>query len=82
MVCEQCGCSGGLGMGWVSFVRAELFDSDDESWCGAYCPPCAAARFGFRTAAAETYICVWEPLPERNVEAMTERQPRDAQETS
>ena len=36
--CEQCGCSGGLGVGWVSFVRSDPDDPGDRSWIGAYCP--------------------------------------------
>ena len=46
--CEQCGCSGELGMGWVTFVRADADEGDDTPWTGEYCPPCAAARFGYR----------------------------------
>ena len=60
--CEQCGCSGELGMGWVSFVRADADEGDDTPWSGEYCPPCAAARFGYRPDVAENYVCVWEPV--------------------
>lgn len=60
--CGQCGCSGELGMGWVTFVRADADEGDDTPWTGEYCPPCAAARFGYRPDVAEKYVCVWEPV--------------------
>ncbi len=28
-----------------------------------YCPPCAAAEFGYRSDVAENYVCAWDPLP-------------------
>jgi hypothetical protein len=43
LVCEQCGCSGELGMGWVTVVRA---DETGEHWMAEYCPTCAAAVLG------------------------------------
>jgi hypothetical protein len=49
-------------MGWVSFVRADADEGDDTPWSGEYCPPCAAARFGYRPDVAEKYVCVWEPV--------------------
>jgi hypothetical protein len=61
--CEQCGCSGKLGMGWVTFVRADFDQTGDEPWLGELCPPCAAAEFGYRPDVAERYVCAWEPLP-------------------
>ena len=61
--CEQCGCSGGLGMGWASFVRGDPDDTDDGSWIGAYCPRCAVARFGYGRGTAEKHVCVWDPPP-------------------
>lgn len=70
LVCEQCGCSGELGMGWVSFVRGDL-DEVEAAWTGAFCPPCAAARFGHRPDLAEHYVCVWEPPRSEGVEAPT-----------
>ena len=60
LVCEQCGCSGELGMGWVTVVRAEA-DETGHGWLGEYCPPCAAATLGRQPAAAKTYVCAWEP---------------------
>ena len=48
LVCEQCGCSGELGMGWVTVVRAEA-DETGERWIAEYCPPCAAATLGRRS---------------------------------
>ena len=45
LVCEQCGCSGELGMGWVTVVRAEA-DETGEHWMVEYCPSCAAAVLG------------------------------------
>ena len=61
--CEQCGCSGGLGIGWVSFVRGDPDDTDHGSWIGAYCPRCAVARFGYGRGTAEKHVCVWDPPP-------------------
>ncbi len=60
LVCEQCGCSGELGMGWVTVVRAEADEAGDE-WIGEYCPPCAAATLGRPSEAANGYVCVWGP---------------------
>jgi hypothetical protein len=57
LVCEQCGCSGELGMGWVTVVRAEA-DEAAERWIAEYCPHCAAATLGRRSEAAKTYACV------------------------
>jgi hypothetical protein len=48
LVCERCGCSGELGMGWLSVVRAEVVETQKTGWMVEYCPPCAAAVFGFR----------------------------------
>lgn len=71
MHCEQCGCSGKLGMGWVTFVRADFDETGNEPWTGEYCPPCAAAQFGYRSEAAENYVCVWDtPLPTETVDAV------------
>jgi len=57
LVCEQCGCSGELGMGWVTVVRTDVEEGD--AWTGEYCPPCAAATLGRRSEAASRYVCVW-----------------------
>jgi hypothetical protein len=60
LVCEQCGCSGKLGTGWVTVVRAEA-DETGDGWIAEYCPPCAAAALGRQSVAARKYVCVWEP---------------------
>lgn len=67
--CEQCGCSGELGMGWVSFVCSDV-DEDDNGWTGAYCPPCAAAEFGYRPDRAENYVCAREPVERETTEGV------------
>jgi hypothetical protein len=59
---EQCGCSGELGTGWVTFVRADIDGNGDKPLFGEYCPPCAAARFGWQPSSAEDYVCVGEPI--------------------
>jgi hypothetical protein len=46
LVCERCGCSGELGMGWLSVVRIDVEDTDDASLLVEYCPPCAEVVFG------------------------------------
>ena len=81
--CEQCGCSGELSMGWVTFVRADADEGDDTPWTGAYCPPCAAAQFGYPPDVAQDYVCVWGPIeaetaegPKLQEEAGPPRQPR------
>ena len=71
LYCEQCGCSGKLGTGWVTFVRAELDEIDeidDARLSGEYCPPCAAAFFGYQSDAAAEYVCAWEPIPSETAE--------------
>ena len=71
MYCEQCGCSGKLGTGWVTFVRAELDEIDeidDARLSGEYCPPCAAAFFGYQSDVAADYVCAWEPIPGETAE--------------
>jgi len=68
LYCVECGCcSGELGKGWVAF-RCDDYPDPDEGEGGpavaVYCPPCAAAEFGYRPDVAATYVCAWEPLPE------------------
>jgi hypothetical protein len=58
--CEQCGCSGDLGTGWVTVVHADLEEIGDKPWIGELCPPCAAAELGYRPDVAENYVCVWQ----------------------
>jgi len=60
--CAECGCVSLDGRGWVGQTA---FDPDDDAPPSAdiYCPPCAASRFGYRPDVAESYVCVWPPLP-------------------
>jgi hypothetical protein len=56
--CIECGyVSGELGRGWAAF-RCEDPDEDvtDPPAVALYCPPCAAAEFGFRAEPAEGYV--------------------------
>jgi hypothetical protein len=46
LVCERCGCSGKLGMGWLSVVRLDVEEAKDASLLVEYCPPCAEVVFG------------------------------------
>ena len=63
--CEQCGCSGELGMGWVTFVRADEDEGDETPWTGEYCPPCAAARFGYRPTSPRSTSASGNHAPAR-----------------
>jgi hypothetical protein len=38
-------------------------DGIEEPRLAVYCPPCAAAEFGYRLDSAASYVCAWEPLP-------------------
>ena len=69
LYCEQCGCSGELGAGWVTVVRADVDENQDTRWVVEYCPPCAAALFGYRPDVAKRYVCVWERNPTEAVES-------------
>jgi hypothetical protein len=62
MRCEQCGCSGELGAGWVTFIRLDPDEREGEAWTGELCPPCAADQLGLQRDIAKTYVCVWPPL--------------------
>ena len=61
----ECGCcSGELGQGWVAY-RCDDPDPDEgdkEPAIALYCPPGAAAEFGYRPDIAETYVRVWESI--------------------
>jgi len=35
-------------MGWLSVVRADIVPTQGTGWMLEYCPPCAAAVFGYR----------------------------------
>jgi hypothetical protein len=58
LYCVECGCCSELGRGWVA-TRCDDPDPD----IALYCPPCAAAEFGFRPDVAANYVCAWEPRP-------------------
>ena len=63
LYCEQCGCcSGEFGAGWVAYPCHDP-DGIEETRIALYCPPCAAAEFGYRPDAAAKYVCAWEPVP-------------------
>ena len=63
LYCVECGCcSGELGQGWVAF-RCDDPDETEPPALALYCPPCAAAEFGYRPDAAASYVCAWEALP-------------------
>ena len=70
LYCIECGCcSGELGKGWVA-VRCNDPDPDvhHPPAIALYCPPCAAAEFGYRPDAAANYVCAWDPVPSRPAE--------------
>ena len=50
LVCEQCGCSGELGMGWLHVVRIDDEEADSANFLVEYCPTCAV-RLGYRRDA-------------------------------
>jgi len=64
LYCSECGCcSGELPKGWVAY-RCDDPDKDNaEPGVAVYCPPCAAAEFGYRPDVAATYVRAWEPPP-------------------
>jgi hypothetical protein len=63
LYCEECGCcSGELGQGWVAY-RCYGLDDGEPPRVAVYCPPSAAAEFGYRPDVAANYVCAWEPLP-------------------
>lgn len=65
LYCIECGCcSGELGQGWVAFRcdDPDPDEGDNEPAVALYCPPCAAAEFGYRPDLAADYVCAWEPL--------------------
>ena len=79
--CVECGCcSGELAKGWVA-MRLDDPDTDviDEGpTIALYCPPCAAAEFGYRPDVAADYVCVWdwEPIPNETPTTFSTRAPR------
>jgi hypothetical protein len=65
LYCIECGCcSGDLGRGWVA-TRCDdpSPDAGDSPAIAIYCPPCAAAEFGYRPDFAANYVCAWDPIP-------------------
>jgi hypothetical protein len=68
LYCEQCGCSGELGMGWLSVVRAAVGETEDERLMVEYCPSCAGAVFGYRRRVASEYDRVRAGLRRRGRE--------------
>ena len=68
LYCGKCGCSGELGTGWVTFLRADLDESGGAPLTGEYCPPCAATFVGYQSDVAENYVCVWDPIEAETAE--------------
>jgi hypothetical protein len=61
LYCIECGCcSGELGKGWVAYLCDDAGGIEGPS-IAIYCPPCAAAEFGYRPEVAANYVCAWEP---------------------
>jgi hypothetical protein len=56
LVCEQCGCSGELGMGWLSVVRIDTEVTQDARLMVEYCQPCADIVFGSRRHDGRRYV--------------------------
>jgi hypothetical protein len=70
LYCEECGCcSGELGKGWAAFVCDDPDELEPASIV-VYCPPCAAAEFGYRPDFAGKYVCAWEPIGPERVEEL------------
>ena len=63
--CDFCGCyTPKPGKGWVAYLGGGGEPARiDESGVVIYCPPCAAAFFGFRPDVAARYICIFDPPP-------------------
>ena len=61
--CDFCGCySPEHEKGWVAYPG-----EDDPAVVAPgvliFCPPCAAAVFGYRRDAAVEHVCIWGPQP-------------------
>ena len=50
------------GRGWIGEITFDLDDGEPPKVI-VFCPPSAASEFGYRPDLAESYVCVWEPLP-------------------
>lgn len=46
MRCEQCGCSGQFGVGWVALIQPNVETTPDDARGGVFCPRCAVQLFG------------------------------------
>jgi hypothetical protein len=69
LYCEDCGCcSGELGKGWAAWLCDDP-DGVDEPRIAVYCPPCAAAEFGYRPDVAASYVCAWDPVSREAAES-------------
>ena len=67
--CDFCGCySPKPGKGWVALYRYDP-NGIDEPRIAIFCPPCAAAEYGFRPDVAVDYECIWEPPPTHEEES-------------
>jgi len=61
--CDFCGCyTPKPGKGWAAYLEGEP-SRIDEPGVVIYCPPCAAAFFGFRPDVAARYVCIFDPPP-------------------
>jgi hypothetical protein len=61
--CDFCGCYAPKPRrGWVAHYRDDP-KGIDEPRIAIFCPPCAAAEYGFRPDVAATYECIFEPQP-------------------
>ena len=59
--CDFCGCYAPKPRrGWVAHYRDDPKEID-EPRIAIFCPPCAAAEYGFRPDVAATYECIFEP---------------------
>ena len=60
--CDFCGCyAPEPAKGWTAVLRNE---GADRPWVAIFCPPCAAAEFGYRPNVAAEYVCTFEPPPQ------------------
>ena len=63
----ECCCAGEIGDGWTAWICNDP-DETDPPTIAVYCPPCAAAEFGYRPDIAEAYVRAWEPNTPRAAE--------------
>ncbi len=70
LVCEQCGCSGELGMGWLTVVQADVLEIRGTGWMLEYCPECAASGFGYRRPVAPDSVPARESAPSHAAEGV------------